>query len=197
MDAMTRPDGRRARGDITRRTVAVQAAKDATLWGLEQTTLGELATRTGISKSGIITVFGSREKVLEASVDAARDIYIAEVFAPAESAAPGAARLRAVLDAWDSYARRHVFPGGCFLATASVEYAGQPGPVADRVRALKREWLDYLTHHFTRAGADDALARAIRVDSLLMGGVSSWLLLGEDRVLDVSVDAARDLIPRR
>lgn len=194
---MVETDGRRVRGDITRRAVAVQAAKDATVWGLEQTTLGELSTRTGVSKSGIITVFGSREKLLEASVDAARDIYIAEVFAPSEAAAPGADRLNAVLDAWDSYARRHVFPGGCFLATASVEYAGQSGPVADRVRALKREWLDFLTHHFTRAGASDALARAIRVDSLLMGGVSSWLLLDEDRVLEVAVDAARDLIPRR
>lgn len=191
---MEKTDGRRHRGDATRLLVATQVARDATLWGLENTTLGAVSARTGVSKSGIMTVFGSREKVLEAGVAAARDIFLAEVLDPAQDSAPGALRLHAVLDAWLTYAKRHVFPGGCFLVTAGVEYAGQEGPVADRVRAFKREWLDFLSHHFTRAGARDPLAAALHLDALLGGGISTWRLLGEDRVLDVAVAAARDLI---
>lgn len=195
MAGMTMTDGRRARGDATRRLVATQAAKDATLFGLEATTFGDLAARTGVSKSGILSAFGSREKLLEAAVIAAREIYVGEVLSPASAASGGRDRLHAALDAWLSYAKRHVFPGGCFLASAGVEYAGQDGPVADRVRALKREWLDYLTHHLTRAGAADPVARALQIDSLLVGGIATWRLLAEDSVLDVAVAGARELVP--
>ncbi len=175
--------------------MATRAAMDATLWGLERTTLGELAARTGVSKSGILTAFGSREGVLEATVAAAREIYLTEVLGPTAGSPAGAARLHAVVDAWLSYAKRHVFPGGCFLVTTGVEYAGQNGVVADRVRAFKREWLDFLAHHFARAGVRDPFAAALHFDSVLGGGISTWGLLGEERVLDVAAEAARALIP--
>ena len=68
-------DGRRARGDVTRALVAREAAMTATVSGLDSITVGGLAAATGVSKSGILTVFGSRENIQVAAVTAARRIF--------------------------------------------------------------------------------------------------------------------------
>ena len=114
-------DGRRARGDATRKRVAREAAMIATVSGLDSITVGLLAERTGVSKSGILTVFGNREAIQVAAVAEARRIYQEVVVGPVWSEPPGAERLRALLGSWVDYLRAGVFPGGCFFAGRSVE----------------------------------------------------------------------------
>jgi AcrR family transcriptional regulator len=126
-------DGRRARGDVTRKRVAREAAMIATVSGLDSITVGLLAERTGVSKSGILTVFGNREAIQVAAVAEARRIYQEIVVGPAWSKPPGAERLRALLESWVDYLRAGVFPGGCFIAATSVEYGHRQGQVADAV----------------------------------------------------------------
>ena len=47
----------------------------ATTHGLDSITVGALASATGLSKSGILTVFGNREAIQVAAVAEARNIY--------------------------------------------------------------------------------------------------------------------------
>lgn len=167
---------------------------DATVIGLESVTVGNLARETGISKSGILTVFGTREKVLLAAVDQAREIYLTEVIEPARTAPRGTERLIALLDAWESYVRREVFPGGCFLANASVEFAGQTGPVADRVRDMRAEWLTYLTRQFSFAGFEDAEGASFRFDAYLAAGVTQAKLFTSEAPIRMAIRAAASVV---
>lgn len=179
-----RQDGRRARGDETRRRAARHAADVATTHGLDSISVGGLATATGLSKSGILTVFGSREAIQVAAVAEARRVYIASVIAPAWDREPGRARLRGLLDAWVDYQRAEVFPGGCFVTATAVEFGQREGPVADAVRRLKREWLDLLESELATAGCADPADGAFRIDAYLTAANTRRQLFGDDAALD-------------
>ena len=190
-------DGRRARGDLTRRTAARRAAMVATVSGLDAITVGGLASDTGLSKSGILTVFPNREAIQLAAVAEARRIYIETVIRPAWGLPAGRERLRGLLDSWVDYVRAETFPGGCFLTTTSVEFGHRDGAVADAVRALKREWLDLLESELRSAGADDPEGDAFRIDAYLMAAVTRLQLLGDDAALPRARRLAEDVVPRR
>ncbi|CAM3876271.1 TetR/AcrR family transcriptional regulator [Smaragdicoccus niigatensis] len=181
---MTSVDGRRARGDVTRRKAARKAAEIATTHGLDSISVGSLAAATGLSKSGILTVFGSREAIQISAVAEARRIYRETVIAPAWGSQPGEPRLRALVDSWIAYLLAGVFPGGCFVSATSVEYGHREGPVADSVRKLKREWLDLLEAEFVTAGSADPAADAFTIDALLNAGNVRRELFGNNAELD-------------
>lgn len=187
-------DGRRARGDITRRTAARKAAEIATTHGLDSISVGSLAAATGLSKSGILTVFGNREAIQVAAVAEARKIYQETVIAPVWGNEPGRPRLRALLDSWVAYLRARVFPGGCFITATSVEYGRRDGPVADAVRRLKREWLGLLESEFAAAGSADPVGDAFRVDAYLSAGNVRRELFGDDAELDRARDLALEVV---
>ncbi|PWN02511.1 TetR/AcrR family transcriptional regulator [Nocardioides silvaticus] len=173
-------DGRRARGDATRRRVAREASMIATVSGLDSITVGGLSERTGVSKSGILTVFGSREAIQVAAVAEARRIYREVVIAPVWDQEPGAPRLRALLESWVDYLRAGVFPGGCFIAATAVEYGHRTGPVAEAVRRLKREWLDLLEADLVTAGSASPEDDAFRIDAYLTAGNTQDQLAGDE-----------------
>jgi AcrR family transcriptional regulator len=177
-------DGRRARGERTRRTAARKAADIATTHGLDSITVGTLAEATGLSKSGILTVFGSREAIQVAAVAEARRVYRDTVIAPVWDTEPGAPRLRALVESWIGYLRAGVFPGGCFVSATATEYGHRTGPVADAVRRLKREWLDLLEADLAAAGSPSPVDDAFRIDAMLTAGNVRRELLGDDADLD-------------
>ena len=190
----TAVDGRRARGDATRTKVAREAAMIATVSGLDSISVGGLAERTGVSKSGILTVFGSREAIQVGAVAQARRIYIETVIAPAWDAEPGRPRLRALVESWRRYLEDQVFPGGCFLATAMVEYGHRDGAVADAVRRLHREWLDVLESELRTADAADPVADAFRIDALLDAGNNRFQLYGDRAALELGCRLALEVV---
>ncbi|MCG7607006.1 MULTISPECIES: TetR/AcrR family transcriptional regulator [Mycobacterium] len=196
MTALSAADGRRARGDATRRLVARTAADIATTHGLDAITVGGLSASTGVSKSGILTVFGNREAIQLAAVAEARQVYIDVVIRPALSCRPGAARLGALLDSWVAYLRAEVFPGGCFVTATSVEFGHRTGPVADAVRNLKREWLDLLENEFSAAGSPDPAEDAFRVDAYLCAGNTRRELFGTDAGLEWARALAGGVVQR-
>ncbi|UGQ11677.1 TetR/AcrR family transcriptional regulator [Yinghuangia sp. ASG 101] len=186
-------DGRRARGDRTRREVARQAAMSATVHGLDAITIGSLAARTGHSKSGILTVFANREAIQLAAVAEARGLYRRHVLDPAGDAAPGAPRLRAWLGNWVAYLREGVFPGGCFIAATSVEYGHREGPVADAVRSLTREWLTLLEAELSLVAGARPDDDAFRIDAYLRAGNTRFQLFGDPAELTRAHRLARDV----
>ncbi|MBW9214478.1 TetR/AcrR family transcriptional regulator [Mumia sp. zg.B53] len=186
-------DGRRARGDASRQKVARCAADVATLHGLDSVSVGRLATATGVSKSGILTVFENREAIQLAAIAEARRVFISEVIAPVWSAGSGSRRLTALVESWAAYVRRRVFPGGCFLVTTSAEYGAQHGAVADAVRRLEREWLDLLAADAEAAGGDGRTV-AFQLDAFLSAGSVRYALFEDDEELGLAVGCALDVI---
>lgn len=147
---MTDRDQRQARrtrapGQRSRARVVEQAAKLATIEGLEGLSIGRLAEVAGLPKSSVHALFGSKEKLQLATISAARDSFITEVVGPAlGSAEPGRQRLLALCEGYLSYVERRVFPGGCFFVAASAEVGAQAGPVHDEVARVQQQWRDLL-----------------------------------------------------
>src|ERR1700691_4006189 len=86
----------RAPGERSRARVVEQAAQLATIEGIEGISIGRLADATGIAKSSVYALFGSKEELQLATINAARDNFISEVVGPALAAtSPGRERLLA------------------------------------------------------------------------------------------------------
>ena len=84
-----RSDGERSRAAILR-----EAARLATVEGLDGLSLSRLAAAVGMSKSGLFAHFGSKEELQVSTVRAAAAIFTHRVIAPAvEVHEPGLARL--------------------------------------------------------------------------------------------------------
>jgi len=141
---MEQVDGRRLRGDASRRVVLQRAADLASIEGLDGLSIGRLAAAADVSKSGVATLFGSKERLQLATIDAASQRFRESVLEPARVEPRGMRRIVALLDAWIAYSRDRVFPGGCFFAAALVDFDAKPGPVRDAIAAAYRSWNDYL-----------------------------------------------------
>jgi AcrR family transcriptional regulator len=126
----------------TRRQIVETAVTVASTDGLDGLTIGRLAGDVGMSKSGLLNHFGTKEALQIAALDAAAGRFRAAVWHPVADEAPGLPRLRAAADAWVSYLEQRVFPGGCFFAAATMEIDDHPGPVRDRVAESMSRWLD-------------------------------------------------------
>jgi AcrR family transcriptional regulator len=190
-----RADGQRTRGAILR-----TAASLATVDGLEGLSIGNLAAATGISKSGLYAHFGSKQELQLATVAEAERILTAEVVQPALAVPAGLAQLRAVCEAFLSYLRRRVFPGGCFFAATALEMGTHPGPVKDRVAAIQSGFTALLRdfaataieQHELPAGEDpDRLA--FELHAILLGADTKFVLHDDPAILDL----ARHVIRQR
>ena len=149
-----RLDGRRARGRRTRESILQAAVDLASVEGLDGLTIGRLASALGMSKSGLFAHFGAKEELRLATIEAAAEIYVREVVAPAREAERGLPRLVALMDHWLDYLRREVFKGGCFFDAARNEYASRPpGAVRDAIAADFKTWEDLVANRVRAAQA--------------------------------------------
>jgi AcrR family transcriptional regulator len=185
-------DGRKVRGDRTRRTILAAAVNVASVEGLEGLTIGRLATELEMSKSGLFAHFGSKEELQISTVRAAAAIFAHRVVRPAEERhEPGIARLRALLATWLDYMERGTFAGGCFFAAATVEMDGRPGPVRDAVAAQMTGWAQLLAD-YARAAVErgelepdtDPEQLAFELDALGTAVNSGWQLHEDSAVFD-------------
>lgn len=159
MTQLTEPsDQRLAKGARARATIARRAAELASVEGLDGLSIGRLATDLGISKSGIATLFGTKEALQLAAVQAGRDIFVERVIAPGLRAPRGGTRVRAMIDGWFAHIENPPFPGGCFRVATLTEFSSKPGPVRDAVVADHDNWLSFLADEVRKAQAMGELA---------------------------------------
>jgi AcrR family transcriptional regulator len=173
-------------GERTRAAVLQEAARLATLEGLEGLSLGRLAAAAKMSKSGLYAHFGSKEELQLATIEVARETFLEEVVRRGLRAPPGRARLIAVCDAFLSHVEREVFPGGCFFSAAAAEVGTHPGRVHDTIAAQQREWLDLL-ERLAREAQDggelpaggDPAQLAFELNAIMVAANTAFLLQGE------------------
>jgi AcrR family transcriptional regulator len=144
-------DQRLVRGARARQRIARRAVDIASLEGLTGLSLGRLATELGLSKSGIQTLFKTKENLQLAAAGTALAEFTAAVLVPAQEAPDGAARLRALTEHWLAYAEAPLFAGGCFWSATLPDFDSRPGPVRDVLLAQHKAWLDHLTGRLRHA----------------------------------------------
>ena len=128
----------------TRAAVTEAAVDHASVEGLEGLTIGGLADAVAMRKSSVFSLFGSKQDLQLATLEAAVEQFTEEVWGPVADERPGLPRLLALCNSWLAYHEHEVLPGGCFLTTATVEFDARPGPLRDAVRATMDRWLGVL-----------------------------------------------------
>src|SRR5215212_6872170 len=88
-----RVDGRRVRGDNTRRAILRRAMQIASVDGLDGLSLAGLAADLEMSKSGLFAHFGSKEELQLSTLRAARRVFSDHAVTPAEDVPEGIRRL--------------------------------------------------------------------------------------------------------
>src|SRR5689334_24513916 len=100
----------RAPGDHSRRVILEQAARLATIEGLDGLTIGRLADATQRPKSSVYQLFGSKEDLQLATVEVARTTFVQEVVADAfANAESGRERLLWLCEGYLTYVDNRVF----------------------------------------------------------------------------------------
>ncbi|TCM45120.1 TetR/AcrR family transcriptional regulator [Kribbella sp. VKM Ac-2568] len=150
-----------SKGEETRAAVLDEAARQVSLVGMNGLTIGLLAERTGLSKSGLFAHFKSKEQLQVAVIDRAVELFAERVIRPALKTPRGEPRLRELFDRklrWDSGDLS--LPGGCFFASVSAELDdAPPGPVRDRLVQVELDYADTLATVF-RTGISEGQFRA-------------------------------------
>src|SRR5262245_44362184 len=118
-----------SKGQASRATILLAAAKLATTKGLNGLSIGDLAAEDGMSKSGLYAHFKSKEELELATIETAAAIFDSEVLQPVNQEPAGIARLKSLVNSYLAHLERRVFPGGCFFAAVAAELDTRPGPV--------------------------------------------------------------------
>ncbi|GAA1366335.1 TetR/AcrR family transcriptional regulator [Catellatospora chokoriensis] len=195
---MTGTDGRLARGERTRTAVLDAAVALASEAGLDGLSLGQLAERLHVSKSGLFAHWSSKEELQLAAIEHARDQWARRVVGPAFDRPRGVRRLFALHESRLAFYSERALPGGCFFAIAEFESTGRTGTVPDRLAMVLAEWITLLERLVTEAVElgelpPDTVPRrlAFEVDA---AGVAALL---HSRLLARSLDDARQAVLAR
>ncbi len=148
---------RRSDGEQSHAAILEEAARLATVEGIDGLSLARLADAVGMSKSGLFAHFKSKEELQLATVEAASAVFAQQVTQPASQAATALARVRSLVERYLAYLEVETFPGGCFFASTLAEMDMQPGPVRDRLVAFLGEWLGQIETAVRDAQAEGAI----------------------------------------
>jgi AcrR family transcriptional regulator len=185
-----RSDGARSRAAILR-----EAARLATVEGLDGLSLARLATAVGMSKSGLYAHFDSKEDLQLATIDAASAIFDELVIDPAGKESAGEPRLRAYIERFLDHVEEGVFPGGCFFVSAMSEYDAHPGPVRDGAMAFSQRWLTLLAGQVAAAQGAGELDPGADPAQIAFE-LNAYMVLGNMQFVATSDSAALDRVRR-
>ncbi|HWM66976.1 MAG TPA: TetR/AcrR family transcriptional regulator [Steroidobacteraceae bacterium] len=162
------------KGTATRELILDQAYELARQDGLDGLSIGMVALRADMSKSGVFAHFGSKEQLQLALLDSVGTRFLKFVKDPALREPRGLPRLRRMTERWCEWSRIH--QSGCVLLSAATEYDGRDGPIREHVLSQQAGWRDELRRairlaidvgHF-RTGTD-VTQLAFEIYSLMLG----------------------------
>jgi AcrR family transcriptional regulator len=189
------------KGEATRERILESALELASTEGLTGLSIGRLADRNAMSKSGLFAHFGSKEGLQLDVLELATAKFREAVFTPALRADRGEPRIRALFTRWLAWIDDQSIPGGCLLTAAAAELDDQPGPTRDALVEMQRQWADALSRsariaveerHF-RPDVDPHLF-AFQLHSIVLGYHHARRLLHDPQAARLARDAFEALI---
>src|SRR5215213_1269244 len=125
-----------AKGDRSRARILDAAVELASVQGLGSLTIGPLADRLGLSKSGLFAHFRSKEALQVETLERAAELFREAVIVPVRAEPDRGKRLTVFFQRWISWLDRSGLSGGCPILAAAVEFDDVPGPVRDAAARL-------------------------------------------------------------
>ena len=130
---------RLAKSGRTRAAILEQAIQLASVVGLDGLSIGALAQRMHLSKSGLFAHFGSKDALQLAIIETGFLRFAELVIGPAQRRPRGVETLWALFDGWVRWSHERL-DGGCLFVTASVEFDDRPGPVREYLVEAYRQF---------------------------------------------------------
>ena len=190
------------KGEQTRTLILNEAVALASRVGLEGLSIGSLAGRLEMSKSGLFAHFGSKQDLQLQTLKQAQLRFEQTVFRPALKAPRGLPRLQALVANWLAWVERNDEPpGGCLMLAASVEYDDRPGAVRELLVAGQRELRGAIAKAI-RLAIDEGHLRSktdpwqltFEIFGIVLATHHDRRLLSDARALDRARDAFERLI---
>ena len=170
------------KGEETRAQILAAAVQQASASGFESLTIGSLAEKTGMSKSGLFAHFGSKLELQMAALDEAARQFSEAVFLPAMKVPRGLRRLHAIFENWLSWTERARLPGGCPIDAAMQEYDHRPGTMRDAICERHRQLGRELTRAVRLAMETGELAPATDPAQIAFGMLGTILVFYRARI---------------
>ncbi|HPG78576.1 MAG TPA: TetR/AcrR family transcriptional regulator [Piscinibacter sp.] len=139
-DSAITVEAKTQRSGLTLAAILDTALEMAASDGLESLTVGEVAKRLGLSKSGVFSRIGSREALQKAVVEEYDRRFLQDVFVPAMREPRGLPRLNAIMRLWLQRARDVEIRTGCLYCAGAFEYDDREGPLRDLLLDGTRRW---------------------------------------------------------
>ncbi|HYU71027.1 MAG TPA: TetR/AcrR family transcriptional regulator [Burkholderiales bacterium] len=190
------------KGEQTRALILNEAVAFASQVGLEGLSIGSLAERLDMSKSGLFAHFGSKEDLQVRTLRRAQELFLEQVVSPAVKQDQGLPRLRALFSNWLAWLESNEdLPGGCLMLAASAEYDDRPGPVRDLLVAGQRELRGAIAKAIRLAIDEghlkpqtDPWQLTFELFGIVLAAQHDLRLLGDARALERAGDALERLI---
>jgi AcrR family transcriptional regulator len=138
------------KGEQTRAAIVATAVDLAARDGLEGLTIGGLAERMQMSKSGVFAHFGSREDLQIAVLKEYERRFVEDVLVPSLPERRGLPRLRAIYCRWLERTAIEA-ARGCVWISGATEYDDRPGAVRDELVAMVQSWQRELSRAIRQA----------------------------------------------
>jgi AcrR family transcriptional regulator len=189
------------RSGLTLTAILDTALTMAAQEGLESLTIGEVAKRLGLSKSGVFSRVGSREALQIAVIEEYDRRFLQDVFVPAMREARGLPRLNAIMRLWLTRARDIEIRMGCIYCAGAFEFDDRDGPLRDKLlegvqgwrTALKRTVIQAIDEGHLRPDTD-AEQVVFELDGLFVALMRDARFLRDPRAADRAWTAYERLI---
>lgn len=176
------------KGGQTRAAIVETALELAARGGLEGLTIGSLAQRMQMSKSGVFAHFGSREDLQIAVLKEYERRFVDDILVPALKEKRGLPRLRAIFARWLDRSAIEAAQG-CIWVSGATEYDDRPGAVRDELVAMIRSWQRELSRAIQQAIEAGELRSDTDAAELVFDVYGVILVLHHDARLLCSPDA--------
>lgn len=128
------------KSELTFAAIVDTALDMAAAQGMESLSLGQVAKRLGISKSGVFSRVGSLEALQQAVLDEYDRRFVAAVFTPAMAYPRGLPRLNALVSLWIERASNVETLTGCIYVAGAFEYDDVDSPLRSVLEHNLMRW---------------------------------------------------------
>lgn len=193
-----------SKGRKTRSAILSEALSAVSTEGFQGISIGMLADRLKMSKSGLFAHFGSKEELEKAVLEEAGQRFMAAVWSPAKAFPRGRPRIEAIFRNWMDWSlHTDGMPGGCVFMKLSAEVDEKPGPVRDQLSEMQARWQATLARSAQIAIEEghfrpdlDPRQFAYEMQGILMALKYYRRLLRDEKAVERSQQAFADLLAR-
>lgn len=139
------------RSELTQSAIVDAALEMAALDGLDSLSIGEVAKKLNLSKSGVFSRVGSRENLQRAVMAEFDRRFQQDILLPALREPRGLPRLDAMMKAWLERVSRAGPRGSCLYVAGSFEFDDRDGPLRELLFEGVQRWRTVLRRSLAQA----------------------------------------------